>query len=584
MCFKAPFSFPPRGALALVVWLGMGIAAACGDAGSPATTVARVTIRTGLQSLVAGDSVAMVATVFDNTNRAVPTVRPTWTTRDPSIATISASGVARGLRPGTTLVVASVATAAGARADSVSLVITPPAVASLSVEPAAFSLPAGDVRQLAITTRDAAGRPAQPRSLVFVSSNPQVATVSDSGRVLAIATGIATIVANADGQRDSAVVTVGPARVASITVEPGPVLMEIGEAVQLVATVRDARGQVITGRGITWSSDAPSVMISSDGVASGVGKGYATITATSEGVKGAIAATITDVSDYDYDLLYHRTRGTTTEVFTLTFGAGQDPVRINAGTAARTPTASPDGARIAFAVSMRDPGTGTLVDDIFAVDRVGTNSRRLTTAAGTDDQPTWSPAGGRIAYRHADDVSASGNPRSDIWVMHEDGTSPVNLTGDMPAAANRRSPAWSGDGQRLAFVQVETDASGTTTSIWIMRADGSGKQRVTSTTTGFDASPSWSPDGSRLVFVRYYSGDADLTILALATGVVRQLPMPGQQLAAAWSPLGDLIATHQVVSGQSQLVTLQPNGRRVQVRTVDPSWGGGAAPVWITKR
>jgi hypothetical protein len=60
--------------------------------------------------------------------------------------------------------------------------------------------------------------------------------------------------------------------------------------------------------------------------------------------------------------------------------------------------------------------------------------------------------------------------------------------------------------------------------------------------------------------------------------------MPGQQLAAAWSPLGDLIATHQVVSGQSQLITLQPNGRRVQVRTVDPSWGGGAAPVWITKR
>ncbi|MCU0646472.1 MAG: hypothetical protein MUF00_00635, partial [Gemmatimonadaceae bacterium] len=179
-----------------------------------------------------------------------------------------------------------------------------------------------------------------------------------------------------------------------------------------------------------------------------------------------------------------------------------------------------------------------------------------------------------------------GSARSDIWVMRDDGTAAVNLTADLPATAVRRSPAWSADGRQVAFVQVDPAPSGTEVSIWIMQRDGSGKRRITVTTTGFDGAPTWSPDGGRLAFVRYFGGDADLMILTLATGAERRIALPGQQLAPAWSPAGDLIAFVDIAAGgaRSQLMTMRPNGTLLQLRTLREEWGGGSAPTWIRRR
>lgn len=279
-----------------------------------------------------------------------------------------------------------------------------------------------------------------------------------------------------------------------------------------------------------------------------------------------------------YDLVYYRLSGTgVSEIFILEPGGWLPPARINAGTVSRSPTPSPDGGRIAFAVSMEVLGTGDRIDDLFAVDRDGRNMQRLTSAAGYDDSPAWSPAGGRIAYHHWETGG-----RSDIWVMNADGTNPVNLTADMHASGFRRAPAWSRDGTRIAFSQSEFGPDGTTASIWIMNADGTNKRRLTATLTGFDNAPTWSPDGIHLAFNRYYGTDGDITIIDSNTGATSRLALEGLQVGASWSPDGSLIAFTQ--SGSGNIYTVRPDGTHLRLRTVEPAWGGGLAPAWITRR
>src|SRR5207244_5481839 len=70
--------------------------------------------------------------------------------------------------------------------------------------------------------------------------------------------------------------------------------VEAGQAVQLVATVKDANGNPLNGRVITWATGNPAAAsVSGSGLVTGVAAGSATITATSEGQSGAATITVT---------------------------------------------------------------------------------------------------------------------------------------------------------------------------------------------------------------------------------------------------------------------------------------------------
>ncbi|HEY9230026.1 MAG TPA: hypothetical protein VIP11_25465, partial [Gemmatimonadaceae bacterium] len=283
------------------------------------------------------------------------------------------------------------------------------------------------------------------------------------------------------------------------------------------------------------------------------------------------------------DLLYHRdaTNGDG-EIFILNPATGAEPFRLNAGTVSRMPTASPDGNRIAFQVSMLELGTNKRIDDIFAVDRNGMNMKRLTISEGVDDAADWSPNGDRIAYRHTEEISAV----TGVWVMYVDGGSTWSLTGSMGTEYTIGSPKWSPDGQRIAFWASHNRSGGTTNGIWVMNADGTDRRAITSTLTGFDQLPSWSPDGKKIAFVRAFDGDWDIAIADVATGAVTRVAMAGNQSFPAWSPDGELIAFTQPYPGASRsgVYTMRPDGSAVRLRTTKKDWGGGTAPAWITRR
>jgi Tol biopolymer transport system component len=147
---------------------------------------------------------------------------------------------------------------------------------------------------------------------------------------------------------------------------------------------------------------------------------------------------------------------------------------------------------------------------------------------------------GRIAFdsdRDGGDV--------DVWTINPDGSDPLNLTADSPAADF--SPAWSADGERIAFVRDPgTPEPPAEAEIWVMRADGSGQKQLTDNDVD-DFDPAWSPNGRRIVFARDPDGsgpiDSELWIMRADGSRERQLTNNEvDDFEPAWSPNGRRIA------------------------------------------
>jgi len=174
----------------------------------------------------------------------------------------------------------------------------PPApVASVTVSPAAASVTVGATTLLTASPKDSNGTPLTGRTVTWVSSNTALATVSASGLVTGVAAGSATITATSEGKNGTSVISVTNAPVATVTVTPAVASILVGATLQLTATPKDSLGNPLSGRVVTWSSNALSVAsVTGTGLVTGVAVGFATITATSEGVSGSAAITVTVLS------------------------------------------------------------------------------------------------------------------------------------------------------------------------------------------------------------------------------------------------------------------------------------------------
>ena len=75
-----------------------------------------------------------------------------------------------------------------------------------------------------------------------------------------------------------------------MAVTPASASVAPGSTVQLTATARDAAGNVLPGRPMSWASNNTSVAtVNGSGLVTAVVAGRAMITATSEGVDGTMA-------------------------------------------------------------------------------------------------------------------------------------------------------------------------------------------------------------------------------------------------------------------------------------------------------
>ena len=132
--------------------------------------------------------------------------------------------------------------------------------------------------------------------MTWTSTNTAVATVSAAGVATAVAAGSATIRATVEGIVGNAALTVtAPViTVASVDVAPNTRTLSTGATLTFTATPRDAAGNAIAGRTVTWSSTNGAVAsVSAAGVASALAVGSTTIRATVNGIAGDAALTVT---------------------------------------------------------------------------------------------------------------------------------------------------------------------------------------------------------------------------------------------------------------------------------------------------
>jgi Tol biopolymer transport system component len=179
------------------------------------------------------------------------------------------------------------------------------------------------------------------------------------------------------------------------------------------------------------------------------------------------------------------------------------------------------------------PVTGNanlLVSDIDT----GGETRRIT------DEPLGvydfavSPDGQRIAYSADRDQTGA----RDLWLVNADGSGRDRLVDCAPDIC--QNPSWSADGARLAYerrtmVQGSAGLSAGPARVWLLDLTSRSAALLLADSQQLGTLPRWAPDGNRLAY--YDPQQHNIMVLDVASGERTQLPStPGDP--GAWSPDG----------------------------------------------
>lgn len=226
------------------------------------------------------------------TNRAV-----LWSSSNPGIAVVSASGLVTAVSVGTV----TITIRAGLKEKTVRVRVVGEPVASVRISPnqSVHVLRLGQTYQLGAQCLNAAQQVLPGRTISWNSSNPVVATVSTSGLVTGQSLGTVNITATCDNVNASVTVQVTPVPVVSVTISPGELELVDNTQGQLLVTARDSANNVLSlqGRNVVWTSDnQPVATVSATGVVSASNPGTANVQVSVDGVVSqAVKITVTKV-------------------------------------------------------------------------------------------------------------------------------------------------------------------------------------------------------------------------------------------------------------------------------------------------
>jgi uncharacterized protein YjdB len=258
--------------------------------------VASVVLFPSSATIPIGSTRALTVAVSDKNGLALAGRTVAFSSSNPNIATVNASGVVVGVSIGRAVINAEAVQDQVSGTATIDVVQAP--VASVSISPAGSqTVFQGLTLQLSATLRDGNNPPniLTGRPVSWTTSNPSVATVSSTGVVTGLALGNAQITAESEGVTSSVSVTVLPRPVATVDLTPNPGTVKVGQSLQMTLDLRDANGNQLTtvGRTVTWDSSNRPVATVQDGVVSGVTQGSATITVTVDGKSASALVTVT---------------------------------------------------------------------------------------------------------------------------------------------------------------------------------------------------------------------------------------------------------------------------------------------------
>src|SRR6266545_2461870 len=436
-----------------------------------AQNVAEVQVAPPSITIRVGERSGLLATAFDRIGNVIPTVRIIWSSNNINIAKVDNNGTVTGIGNGVAIIEARVASRRGQAAVQVtggSAPAPPPPpppppgappappgpdpfagqpagsgpAAALRLEPGVIYLLASENTRVSPRALREDGSPAAPVLVTWTSLRSDVASVDQSGNVVALSPGQGTIQATATGGLTATAPVV--VQQAEYTVREGsPLKLSPGEVDTLHVIVAAQNNRTVNPLVLQWASSDQSVArISLGGVVTAAGPGKAILT-----VSGLLQSKNIDVSVHPIveklsvrPTVYADDQGNVLGPATsLTWSSdnpqvatvGEDGTVSGTGYGHAHSTAAAPGGKSAAAdvyvvgeiiiASSRTAGKFQL----YAAER--SNLAQLTkltpdTSSATD--PAFSPDGSRIAYVSQRDGNA------EIYVMNADGTGAVRVTND----------------------------------------------------------------------------------------------------------------------------------------------------------
>ncbi len=307
------------------------VTAACeGQSGTAAITVtvvpvASVAVSPASASVTVGQTAQLAATPQDANGNPLTGRVVTWRSSATGVATVNGSGLVTGVAAGSATITATSEGQSGTAAVTVTAVPPPPGPPGTVTNLTVVGVTDSSVTVSFTEVNDGTGQPASydirwtagtlswPSATSVAQGScsvPMAGTAIGATRsctVLGLASGTGyqfqlvafrgTMNVNAvyGGLSNvaSGTTAASTAPVASVTVSPAAVTLGVAGTQQLTATLRDASGNVLTGRSVTWASSNVLVgTVTGSGLVTGLVVGVATITATSEGKSGSAALTV----------------------------------------------------------------------------------------------------------------------------------------------------------------------------------------------------------------------------------------------------------------------------------------------------
>jgi dipeptidyl aminopeptidase/acylaminoacyl peptidase len=208
---------------------------------------------------------------------------------------------------------------------------------------------------------------------------------------------------------------------------------------------------------------------------------------------------------------------------------------------------------------------------LYVFDLAAKSLIQITSGDYDDSEPAWSPDGKLLAFtsnRSKPDPDFAYN--SDIWVVAADTPDKdARLTQVTSNAGADTTPAWSPDGKWLTYVtQLDPKLFDYATKhIAISPAAGGEAKVLTLALDRFSITPRFSPDGKFIYFIADDDGTQNICRISVAGGEITR-PVSGRLMVNdyALAPTGDLLAQIATIDRPDELFAVSSSdGKLTQI-------------------